>query len=40
MKALMKTEKGGLTFELTMKIPSPANLGEQLLESGAVAAST
>jgi hypothetical protein len=28
MKALMKTEKGGLTFVLTMKMPSPANLGE------------
>jgi hypothetical protein len=28
MKSLMKTEKGGLTFVLTMKIPSPANLGE------------
>jgi hypothetical protein len=39
-KALMKTEKGGLAFVLTKKIPSLANLGEQLLESGAVAAST
>jgi hypothetical protein len=28
MKALMKTEKGGLTFVLTMNIPSPAKLGE------------
>jgi hypothetical protein len=40
MKALMKTEKGGLTLVLTMKIPGPANLGERLLESGAIAAST
>jgi hypothetical protein len=39
MKALMKTEKEGLTFVLTMKILSPANLGEQL-ELGAVVAST
>jgi hypothetical protein len=28
MKALMKTEKGGLAFVLTMNIPSPAKLGE------------
>jgi hypothetical protein len=28
MKALMKTEKGGLTFVLSMKMPNPANLGE------------
>jgi hypothetical protein len=28
MKALMKTEKDGLTFVLTMNIPSPAKLGE------------
>jgi hypothetical protein len=28
MKALIKTEKGGLTFVLTMKVPNPANLGE------------
>jgi hypothetical protein len=28
MKALIKTEKGGLTFVLTMKMPNPANLGE------------
>jgi hypothetical protein len=39
-KALIKTEKGGLTSVLTMKIPSPAGLFELLWESGVVAAST
>jgi hypothetical protein len=28
MKALIKTEKEGLTSVLTMKMPNPANLGE------------
>jgi hypothetical protein len=28
IKALMKTEKDGLTFVLTMNTPSPAKLGE------------
>jgi hypothetical protein len=32
-------EKGGLTFVLIIKIPRPTALGEEVLESGAVAAS-
>jgi hypothetical protein len=36
----MKTEKGGLTSVLTMKIQSPAGLFELLWESRIVAAST